>query len=67
MRRALELNAHIPHGAIALESVAGQLCFVMGNTYPRATCDVEEIRQSVRTVAHYADLVEHQLTGWDEW
>jgi serine/threonine-protein kinase len=67
MRKALELNAHIPHGAIALESIDGQLCFIMGNTYPRATCDVEEISQSVRTVAHYADLVEHQLTGRDEW
>jgi hypothetical protein len=37
----------------------------MSNTYPRATCDPEEVCQSVLTIAKYADEVEHQLTGRD--
>jgi serine/threonine-protein kinase len=64
-QRALQLNASIPHGAIAIESIEDKPHFVMGNTYPRATCDVEEIRRSVLTIARYADDVEHLLTGRD--
>lgn len=65
-RRALELNALIPHGSIAIELIDGQPHFVMGNTYPRATCDPEEIRDSLLTIARYADEVEHCLTAGDK-
>lgn len=65
LHRALELNSTIPHGAIAIETIDGAAEFVMGNSYPRTTCDPEEIRKSVLTIAHYADQIEHQLTGRD--
>jgi serine/threonine-protein kinase len=64
-RRALELNAVIPHGSIAIEPIDGQPHFVIGNTYPRATCDPEEIRRSVLTIAQHADAVERLLTSRD--
>jgi serine/threonine-protein kinase len=64
-RRALELNAVIPHGSVAIEKIGGQPHFVIGNTYPRATCDPEEIRRSVLTIAQHADDVERCLTGGD--
>ena len=63
--RALELNAVIPHGSIAIEKIAGVPHFVIGNTYPRATCDPEEVRRSVLTIAQHADDVERLLTGGD--
>jgi serine/threonine-protein kinase len=65
LRRALELNAEIPYGSIAIQTVEGQPHFVMSNAYPRATCDPEEVRQSALTIARYADKVEHRLTGGD--
>jgi serine/threonine-protein kinase len=65
-QRALELNAVVPHGAIAIEHFEGQPYFVMGNTYPRATCDPEEIRQSVLAIARHADAVEHSITAQDQ-
>jgi tRNA A-37 threonylcarbamoyl transferase component Bud32 len=65
-RRALELNAEMPHGAIALENIHGRPHFVMANTYPRATCDPEEIRRSVLAIAQHADEVEQMLTGEDQ-
>jgi serine/threonine-protein kinase len=37
-QRALELNAVIPHGSIAIEKISGQPHFIIGNTYPRTTC-----------------------------
>jgi serine/threonine-protein kinase len=64
-RRALELNADIPHGSLAIEEVDGSPAFVMMNSYPRATCDAEEIRHSVLDVAAWADQVEQVLTGED--
>jgi serine/threonine-protein kinase len=64
-RRALELNAVIPHGSIAIETIEGRPQFVMGNTYPRATCDPEEIHKSVLAIAAHADEIEKQLTGRD--
>jgi hypothetical protein len=64
-QRALELNATIPHGSIAIESIEGIPHFVMANAYPRATCDVEEIRRSVLTIAEHGDAVERLLTGGD--
>lgn len=64
-RAALELNAVIPHGAIGIQTVDGRGYFVLGNTYPRATCDPDEIRHSVFTLATHADEVEQILTGAD--
>ena len=63
--RALELNARLPHGAVAIDTVDGQPHFVMINSHPRASCDPQELRQSVLEVAYYADEVERQLTGRD--
>jgi serine/threonine-protein kinase len=64
-RQALESNAHIPHGALAISRIDGQPHFVVCNAYPRSTCDVEELRQSVLTVARFADEWEQRLTGGD--
>ncbi len=64
-RRALELNATISHGSLAIEEVNDQACFVMVNTYPRSTCDPEEVRHSVLDIARWADEVENVLTGED--
>lgn len=64
-RRALELNADICHGAIAIQDVDGRPHFVMSDAYPRATCDPHEVRQSVLTIARHADRVEQLLTGSD--
>ena len=64
--KALELNARIAYGAIGIERVDGRSRFVMANSYPRATCDPEEIRQSVLTIAAHADELEDLLTGMDQ-
>jgi serine/threonine-protein kinase len=64
-RRALELNSRIPHGSIAIQNVRGEPHFVMSNSYPRNTCDPEEIRRSLFTIAKYADEWEQRLTGRD--
>ncbi len=60
-RHALELNARLPHASIAIEQVDGRPQFVMANTYPRATCDPEEIRHSVLAIARHADDIERSL------
>lgn len=65
LRHALELNADISHGSLAIEKVEGSDFFVMINLYPRATCDAEEIRQSILDISHWADQVERALTGED--
>ncbi len=65
LRRALELNASIPHGALSIKEIHGVPYFVMLNNYPRATCDIEELRHSVMDVARWADNVEEALTGHD--
>jgi len=64
-RRALERNGHMPHGSIAIRSIDDTPHFVVINTYPRATVDVEELRRSVREVARQADRVERELTESD--
>jgi serine/threonine-protein kinase len=64
-RRALELNARVPHAALAIQDVAGRPHFVMVSSYPRATCDPEEVRAAVLNIAFWADHVEAQLTGGD--
>jgi serine/threonine-protein kinase len=65
LRRALELNGRVPYGSIGIEKCQGQEYFVMGNAYPRATCDPEEIRRSVLMIASHADAIELALTGGD--
>jgi len=66
-RRALELNGEMHHAAIAIEEVEGVPYFVVRAAYPRATCDPEEIRDSVVTVAGMADEIEAALTGGDRF
>lgn len=61
----LRLNSEMPHGSVAIREVDGEACFVMVNSYPRATADVEEIRVSVFDVARDADSIEQRLTGED--
>ena len=63
--RALRLNAEIPHGSIAIQEFDGSPHFVMIDTYPRSTCDAEEVRRSVRAVGEWSDRVEVTLTGED--
>jgi serine/threonine-protein kinase len=62
---ALRLNAAVPHGALAIRDVEGQPSFVMVDTYPLATVDIEGVRRSVTEVARRADAVEKLLTGED--
>jgi eukaryotic-like serine/threonine-protein kinase len=64
-QRALELNASISFGAVAIERVGGAPYFVMVNCHPRNTCNPEEVRKSIFSVARHADEVEHVLTGAD--
>ena len=66
-RRALEMNARLCHGALGIEDVHGQPHFVMVNSFPRATCDPEEIRRSVQEISHWADEVERKLTATDRF
>jgi serine/threonine-protein kinase len=65
LRRALELNAEVPHGSIAIQEFEGVPHFVMVNSYPRGSCDAVEIRKSVLEIARWADHVEKTLTGAD--
>ena len=64
-RRALERNGHMDHGSIAVRSIDDTPHFVVINSYPRATVDVEELRRSVHEVARQADRVERELTESD--
>lgn len=63
--RALELNAVLPHGAIAVENVSGIPHFVMSNAYSRSTCDPAEVRSSVQKIAQHADEIERWLGAED--
>ncbi|MCA9035932.1 MAG: serine/threonine protein kinase [Planctomycetaceae bacterium] len=63
--QALRLNASVHHGGIAIREINGQPCFVMIDTYPRATVAAEQIRRSVLEVAAQADEIERILTGRD--
>ncbi len=66
-RRALEMNARLCHGSLAIEDVDGSPHFVMVNSFPRATCDPEEIRRSIVEIARWADEVENKLTATDRY
>ena len=62
---ALRLNSEVPHGSLAIREINGEEVFVMVDTYPRATVDVEEIRRSILEVSTRADDIEKRLTGED--
>ena len=66
-RRALEMNARLCHGSLAIEQIGGEPYFVMVNSFPRATCDPEEIRRSIQEIARWADEVEGKLTASDQY
>jgi eukaryotic-like serine/threonine-protein kinase len=66
-RRALELNARLCHGALAIQDVNGEPHFVMSNSFPRTTCDPEEIRRSIQEIARWADQVEAALATADQY
>ncbi|REJ86171.1 MAG: serine/threonine protein kinase [Acidobacteria bacterium] len=66
LRHALELNARVHMGALAIRQHEGREYFVMRNTTPRATCDPEELRESILSVARGADHVESVLLDVDE-
>jgi eukaryotic-like serine/threonine-protein kinase len=65
--KGLRLNAQMAHGGLAIREIGGTPQFVMIDTYPRATVDVEEIRRSVLELANQADAVEKLLTGGDRY
>ncbi len=63
--QALELNRSIPRGAIALDHIAGKRQFVVADSLHQATCEPEDIRQSISSVAQHADQIEMLLTNRD--
>ena len=62
---ALRLNAVVLHGGLSIKDIDQQPCFVMVDTFPRATVSAEEIRRSVIEVGSRADEIERLLTGCD--
>jgi len=40
---------------------------VMSNSFPRTTCDPEEIRSSIQEIARWADQVEAALATTDQY
>ncbi|MDG1894214.1 MAG: serine/threonine-protein kinase [Fuerstiella sp.] len=62
---ALRLNAVVLHGGLSIKDINQQPCFVMVDTFPRATVSAEEIRRSVIEVGSRADEIERLLTGSD--
>lgn len=63
--QALQQNAVVMHGSLAIREIDGQKMFVVINAYPRSTVEPEEIRRSVIEIAAQADQVEQHLTGQD--
>ena len=63
--QALRLNSQVLHGGLSIRDIDGVPCFVMVDTYPRATVEGEEIRRSVVEVGFQADSIELTLTGSD--
>jgi len=66
LRRALEFNATMSHGALAIQDINGEPYFVMLNSHLQATCEAEDVCRSVLEVAQRADDVERMLTGRDD-
>jgi serine/threonine-protein kinase len=65
--KALQLNAQVPHGSLAIERIEGVDHFVMLHSFLRASCNPLEIRHAVQDIAHWADNVERALTGLDQF
>jgi hypothetical protein len=65
MHRALRLNREITFGALAIEEIDDEPHFIMTKSFPRATCDPEEILYSIQSIGQWADHVEEALTGED--
>lgn len=65
MHLALELNANLTHGAIAIREHVGRPFFVLTDIYPLATLDAAELRRSILAIAKWGDAVENTLTGRD--
>ncbi|MGE3314997.1 MAG: serine/threonine-protein kinase [Planctomycetaceae bacterium] len=63
---ALRLNAEIAHGSLAVREIDDRAMFVMLNSYPAATVDVEEIRRSVLEMADEGDAFEMLLSSYDQ-
>ena len=63
---ALRQNLRMSFGAIAIRDRGGQPTFVMVNTHPRKTLDVEELRKSIVLLASKGDKLEQALTKDDE-
>ena len=66
LRRALEFNATMSHGALAIQNINGEPHFVMLNSYLPESCEAEDIRRSVLEVARWEDDVEMMRTGRDD-
>lgn len=64
-RRALELNADICFGALAVTDCCGGMHFVMVHTHPRNSCDPGDLRASIMSIAQNADKVEQALGARD--
>jgi hypothetical protein len=64
-RRALELNASLSHGALAIENLGGVPHFIVVHSFPRATTAPSEVRDGVMALAKLADHIEYSLTGRD--
>ena len=62
---ALRLNAQVLHGGLSIRDIDGVACFVMVDTYPRATVGAEDLRRSVIEVGIQADRIERLLTEQD--
>lgn len=65
--KALQLNAQVPCGSLAIERIDGVDHFVMLHSVPRTTCDPLQIRHAVQDIAQWADTVERALTGLDQF
>lgn len=63
---ALRLNAEIAHGAVCIRDVESVPTFVVVETYPRTSVDVEALRRSVVEVAQRAEEVAGLLARTDE-
>lgn len=63
---ALRQNLRLSFGAIAIRDRGGQPTFVMVNTHPRATLDVDELRKSILILAEHGDKLEEAITKSDE-
>jgi len=63
---ALRQNVRMSFGAIALRDRGGVPTFVMVNTHPRATLDVDELRKSILILAEHGDKLEKAITKADE-